>query len=416
MPLTDLEIKKAKPKEKPYNLPDGKGMYLKIMPTGGKLWRLAYRFSGKQKTLYLGEYPDLTLTEARKKQAEARELLAQGIDPAASKQETKHAAKIAASSTFESVALEWHKKQSFDWSTSHAENIKRRMENYVFPIIGNRSVKSLKTSDLLEPLRIVEERNHLDVAQRLRQYITSIMRYAVQTGRIDSNTAADLQGAIATRKHIHRPTLPLERLPELLRRIDEYKGMRVIQCALLFALLTGARSSEFRFARWKEFDLDIAVWTIPPEREAVDGVKHSHRGEKMKSPRIIYLARQAVELLRSIRPLTGNAEFVFEGVKRGTPISDGTPNKALRDMGFDTKAEQCLHGFRTLLVSSLNESGLWSIDAVERHVGHEERSETRAAYMHKAQFLKERQQMMQWWADHLDKLKAGAEIIQFKRA
>ena len=136
----------------------------------------------------------------------------------------------------------------------------------------------------------------------------------------------------------------------------------------------------------------------------------------MKSPRIIYLARQAVELLRSIRPLTGNAEFVFEGVKRGTPISDGTPNKALRDMGFDTKAEQCLHGFRTLLVSSLNESGLWSIDAVERHVGHEERSETRAAYMHKAQFLKERQQMMQWWADHLDKLKAGAEIIQFKRA
>ena len=290
------------------------------------------------------------------------------------------------------------------------------MVDNLFPIIGKRPIESLKTRDLLEPLRIVEERDHLDVAQRLRQYINSVMRYAVQTGRIESNPASDLQGAIATRKQTHRPALPLERLPELLRKIDDYTGMRVTQCALQFAMLTGARSSEFRFSRWTEFDLDRAIWTIPPEREAVEGVKHSHRGEKMRSPRIIYLARQTVELLRSIQPLTGSAEFVFEGFKRGVPISDATPNKALRDMGFSTKTDICLHGFRTMLVSSLNESGLWSVDAIERHVGHEERDETRAAYMHKAQFLKERQKMMQWWADHLEKLKAGAEVIQFKSA
>lgn len=416
MPLSDIAIKKATPADKPFKMTDGNGLYLLVQPTGGKLWRYDYRFDGKRKTLALGAYPDVSLASAREKHGSARKLLAEGTDPNAAKQETKHAAKIAAANTFEAVALEWHRKQSGEWSIDHAERVRKRMTDNLFPLLGKRPIESLKTRDLLQPLRTVEERGHLDVAQRLRQYTTCIMRYAVQTGRIESNPAADLQGAIATRKQTHRPALPLERLPELLHSIDEYSGMRTTQCALRFAILTGARSSEFRFARWSEFDLDRAIWTIPPEREAVEGVKHSQRGEKMKSSRIIYLAHQTVQLLRSIQPLTGNAEFVFEGFKRGTPLSENTPNKALRDLGYDTQSDICLHGFRTMLISSLNESGLWSVDAIERHVGHEERNEVRAAYMHKAQFLKERQKMMQWWADHLDKLKAGAEIIQFKTA
>jgi len=405
--LSDLVVRKTAPTDKPQKLTDGDGLYLLISTKGGKLWRYDYRFLDKRKTLSYGEYPEITLARAREKHAEARRLLAEGIDPSAAKKEARQAQLYAAANSFEAVALEWHSKQTSRWSDDHAGRIKQRLIDNLFPILGKRPIESLKTRDLLEPLRKTEERDALDLAKRLRQYITAIMRYAVQTGRIATNPGLDLQGAIATRKQTHRPALPLDQLPELLHRMDQFQGLRMTLFAMRFAILTGARSSEFRFARWSEFDLKRAIWTIPPGREAVEGVKHSHRGEKMSRERVIFLSKQTITLLQSMHALSAHAEFVFEGRNRGAPISENSVNKALRDLGYDTQKDICLHGFRTMMVSSLNESGLWSRDAIERHIGHDDTDQVRSAYNHKAQFLSERQRMLQWWADRLDELKEG---------
>ena len=407
MALTDPAIKSAKPKEKQYRLADSGGLCLLVHPNGSKYWQLRYRHpsTGKGKLLGLGIYPQVSLSLARDKAKVAKVELAQGADPSVSRKNTKLAKQIAAANTFESVAAEWHTKKQKEgkWSVSHAERIWRRLELNVLPLLGQRPVSELKTVELLYPLQVVEKTGCLTVTERLRQYITGIMRHAVQTGRIDTNPALDLQGGTATPKETHRPALPLERLPELKQRLNAYSGSFTGRHAMQFALLTGARSSEFRFARWSEFDLERAEWTIPAQREAIERVKYSGRGEKMGTPRLIPLARQAVELLRSLQALTGDKTFVFESQqRRGMPISENTPNEVLRKLGYDTKKEICLHGFRTMACSSLNESGLWNRDAIERHMGHQERDNVRAAYQHKAEYLQERKRMLQWWADFVD--------------
>lgn len=407
MALTDPAIKSAKPREKQYRMADGGGLCVLVHPNGSKYWQLRYRHpaTGKARLIGLGVYPALSLSVARTKAKAAKAELAQGADPSANRKNTKLAKQIASANTFEAVAVEWHtkKRKEGKWSASHAERIWRRLELNVLPLLGQRPVAELKTVELLYPLQVVEKTGCLTVTERLRQYITGIMRHAVQTGRIDTNPALDLQGGTATPKETHRPALPLERLPELRRRLNEYSGSFTGRHAMQFALLTGARSSEFRFARWAEFDLARAEWTIPAQREVVEGVKYSGRGEKMGTPRLIPLARQAVELLRALQVLTGDKTFVFESQqRRGMPISENTPNEVLRKLGYDTKAEICLHGFRTMACSSLNESGLWNRDAIERHLGHQERDNVRAAYQHKAEYLQERKRMLQWWADYID--------------
>ncbi|ECF3000916.1 integrase, partial [Salmonella enterica subsp. enterica serovar Stanleyville] len=232
---------------------------------------------------------------------------------------------------------------------------------------------------------------------------TAIMRYAVQESLIASNPANDLTGAIAPPPKNHYPALPLEKMPELLERLEGYSGRLLTRLAVQLNLLIFIRSSELRFARWTEIDLDGAMWTIPAEREPIPDVRYSERGAKMKTPHLVPLSKQAVTVLKQLKLLSGNSELLFPGDHDPRkPMSENTINKALRVMGYDTKVDVCGHGFRTMACSALIESGRWSKDAVERQMSHQERNNVRAAYIHKAEHLDERTQMMQWWSDYLD--------------
>ncbi|MBN3114975.1 integrase arm-type DNA-binding domain-containing protein [Pectobacterium brasiliense] len=366
MALTDIKVRSAKPEEKPYKLTDGNGMFLLVHTNGSKYWRLRYRSDGKEKTLALGVYPEVSLSEARQKRDEARKLISAGVDP----NEHKKAVKTQQQDdeqTFEVVARAWHADNK-KWSESHAERILKSLSDNIFPAIGSKHISDLKTRDLLTPIKSVERSGRLEVAKRLKQRVTAIMTYAVQNGLIDG-----------------------------------YKGREFTKWVINLSLLIFIRSSELRFARWPEIDFERALWTIPPEREPIPGVKFSERGSKMHTPHLVPLSRQALEILKKIREVSGHCELVFIGDHSPRkPVSEGTVNKALQTMGYDTKTEVCGHGFRTMACSSLIESGLWSRDAVERQMSHQERNGVRAAYIHKAEHLDERKLMLQWWADFLD--------------
>ena len=403
MPLTDRQIRNTPSVERSTKLSDEKGLFLLVNPNGSRYWRLKYRIAGKEKLLSLGVYPETSLSEARSKRDEARKLITQGIDPSEQRKSHKQVATSTPENSLEKIAREWHSKNAAKWSADHAARILQRLETDIFPEIGQRDVADLRTRDLLIPLRKVEERGALDLASRLRQHLQGILRYAVQIGLIETNPASDTTGALATRKAAHRPALPLEQIPELLKRIEQDNGRLLTKLALQFTLLTFVRSSEIRFMRWDELDNERAIWTIPASRVEIDGVKHSHRGAKMKEPHIVPLSRQALEILEKLRPLTGHLELIFAGDHdTHKPMSENTVNNALRRMGYDTKTEVCGHGFRAMACSALIESGLWSQDAIERQMSHKERNNVRAAYTHKAEFLAQRQQLVQWWADWLD--------------
>ncbi|EAZ9183929.1 tyrosine-type recombinase/integrase [Salmonella enterica subsp. enterica serovar Bareilly] len=401
MALTDIKVRTTKPSDKPFKLTDGQGMHLLINPNGSKYWRLQYRFGGKQKVLALGVYPMVSLGEARRKRDEAKKLVSDGIDPS----EKKKADKIEQSEalTFEAVARDWHTACKRKWSDSHSERVLKSLEDNLFSSIGQRKIAELKTKDLLDPVKTVAASGRLEVAARLQQRTTAIMRYAVQNGLIDYNPAQEMSGAIAVAKRTHRPALPFDRFSELLERIESFKGRKLTKLAVKLTLLIFIRSSELRFARWSEIDFVNAMWTIPGEREPLPGVKHSHRGSKMKTPHLVPLSRQALELLKAIREISGECDLVFIGDHDfRKPMSENTVNKALRSMGYDTTVEVCGHGFRAMACSALIESGKWSRDAVERQMSHQERNSVRAAYIHKAEHLDERRLMLQWWADYLD--------------
>ncbi|QXA72498.1 integrase arm-type DNA-binding domain-containing protein [Klebsiella aerogenes] len=401
MALTDRAIVHAKPCGKPYKLSDSHGLYLLVNPNGSKRWYIKYRFVNKEKKLALGPYPLLTLAQARRMREEAQLLLISGIDPSAHRKAERLA--ITPEHTFESVAREWV-TSNVNWSAEHKKRVLRYFELYVFPTNGHCDITKMKVKDLLVPIKEVEKAGKLDVASRLQQRTACVMRYAVQNGIIDHNPASDLTGAVSTPKVRHHPALDLNLIPDFLERIDDYKGRQLTQLAVKLALLLFIRSSELRFARWDEIDLHNAMWTIPAEREPIPGVKYSARGAKMHSPHLVPLSRQAIELLHEVqqhcRPGT---ELVFPGDHNyRKPMSENTINKALRVMGYDTQKDVCGHGFRTMACSALVESGLWSSDVVERQMSHQERKRVRAAYIHKAQHLEERREMMQWWADYLD--------------
>lgn len=401
MALTDIKVRSAKPQEKEYTLVDGDGMFLLVHPNGSKYWRFRFRFGGKQHLIAFGVYPETSLADARQKREEARRLVAAGIDPREHKRAVKEEqAKEAI--TFESVAREWHATNK-KWSEEHSRRVLKSLEDNLFPTIGKRSIEELKTRDLLAPIKVVEATGRLEVASRLQQRTTAIMRYAVQSGLIDYNPAQEMAGAVASSNRVHRPALELKRLSELLRRIDGYTGRPMTRLAVELTLLIFIRSSELRFARWSEIDFETSMWTIPAERETIEGVKHSQRGSKMRTPHLVPLSQQALAILKHVHKLSGDRDFVFIGDHdHRKPMSENTVNKALRVMGYDTKVEVCGHGFRTMACSSLIESGLWSRDAVERQMSHMERNSVRAAYIHKAEHLDERRLMLQWWADFLD--------------
>ncbi|MCA5933489.1 integrase arm-type DNA-binding domain-containing protein [Pectobacterium versatile] len=400
MALTDTKVRSAKPEAKEYSLVDGDGMFLLIHPNGSKYWRFRFRFGGKQHLMAFGVYPETSLADARQKREEARRLVAAGVDPREHKRAVKEeqAKEVI---TFESVARDWHASNQ-KWSESHSGRVLKSLEDNLFDAIGKRNIAELKTRDLLIPIKAVEMSGRLEVAARLQQRTTAIMRFAVQSGLIDYNPAQEIAGAVATAKRQHRAALELNRIPELLHRIDTYTGRPLTRLAVELTLLVFIRSSELRFARWSEVDFENAMWTIPGEREPLEGVKHSHRGSKMRTPHLVPLSRQALLILEKIKSMSGNRELIFVGDHDPRkPMSENTVNKALRVMGYNTKVEVCGHGFRTMACSSLIESGLWSKDAVERQMSHQERNSVRAAYIHKAEHLGERRLMLQWWADYL---------------
>ncbi len=401
MALTDIKVRSAKPQEKEYTLVDGDGMFLLIHPNGSKYWRFRFRFGGKQHLMAFGVYPETSLADARHKREEARRLVAAGVDPREHKRAVKEE-QTKETATFESVAREWHATNK-KWSEDHSRRVLKSLEDNLFSAIGKRSIEELKTRDLLAPIKLVEATGRFEAASRLQQRTTAIMRYAVQSGLINYNPAQEMAGAVASSNRVHRPALELKRLPELLHRIDGYTGRPLTRLAVELTLLIFIRSSELRFARWSEIDFETAMWTIPAEREAIEGVKYSQRGSKMRTPHLVPLSRQALAILQQVHKISGDRDFVFIGDHNPRkPMSENTVNKALRVMGYDTKVEVCGHGFRTMACSSLIESGLWARDAVERQMSHMERNSVRAAYIHKAEHLDERKLMLQWWADFLD--------------
>lgn len=400
MALTDAKISAAKQDEKPYKLADSGNMFLLVHPNGSRYWRLRYRFLGKEKTLALGVYPEVSLSEAREKRDAARKQITEGIDPCEQKRIKKSVPETA--QTFEAIARQWHSSNK-KWSESHSEKTLKSLETHVFPFIGSRDITALKTPDLLVPVKAAEAKEIYEIASRLQQRISAIMRFAAQSGIISYNPAVDMAGALTTVKRQHRPALALNRITELINRINSYKGQLMTRLATKLALLIFIRSSELCFARWSEIDFEKSMWTIPPERDPIPGVKHSHRGSKMRTPHLVPLSRQALEILQQIRAISGDHALVFTGDHNPwKPMSENTVNNALRLMGYDTKVDVCGHGFRAMACSSLIESGLWSKDAVERQMSHQERNGVRAAYIHKAEFLDERRLMLQWWADYLD--------------
>ncbi|MEQ1968921.1 integrase arm-type DNA-binding domain-containing protein [Xenorhabdus nematophila] len=402
MKLNARQIETAKPKDKSYKIADGGGLYLEVTSRGSKYWRMKYRrpTDKKEDRLAFGVYPAVSLADARTKRDEAKKLLAQGIDP---KDEQKGAqSESKGAFTFEHIARDWHASNK-RWSEDHSNRIMRSLEQYIFPHIGALDVRTLRTSHLLAPIKVVDADGKHDVAQRLQQRVTGIMRYAVQNDILEYSPANDMAGALATVKSNHHPALPHERLHEFLTRLSCYRGRLITRIAVELTLLTFVRSSEMRFARWEEVDLERAIWHIPATRKPIEGVKHSQRGMKMKTEHIVPLSCQAVSIIETLHGLSGDCEVMFPGDHNPKKVmSENTVNNAVRAMGYDTKTEVCGHGFRTMARGAMGESGLWSDDAIERQLSHIERNNVRAAYIHTSKHLDERRLMVQWWADYLD--------------
>ncbi|EDR0944260.1 DUF4102 domain-containing protein [Salmonella enterica subsp. arizonae] len=405
MALTDTAIRKIKPTDKSFKLTDSSGLYLLIKPNGSKLWYMKYRILGKEKKLAFGPYPDVSLFKARQLRDAARAKVREGVDPSADKKIARQKKKNG--HTYRQIAMNWHGKHK-RWSAHYANTIQRRLEMYVFPDIGDSLIDQITTEALLFTLRKVENRGFLEITARLKNYVTEIMRYAAKKQLVRSNPALDLDGEFTPPETSHYPALPLDKLPELLSRMDSYCGRVLTKYALKLSLLFFVRSSELRFARWSEIDWQQKLWIIPEEREQVENVRFSHRGTKMKTQHIVSLSDQAVAILKQIEALSGHLAFIFPGeYDQDKCMSDNTINKALRVMGYDTKKEICGHGFRAMACSALSESGLWSKEAIEKQMSHQERNSVRAAYIHMAEYLEERIAMMQWWADYIDANDSG---------
>ena len=402
MSLNDTKIRSLKPSAKPFKVSDSHGLYLLVNPGGSRLWYLKYRINGKESRICLGAYPDVSLAYARQQRDGIRKLLTQNINP--SQQRIAEKAARSPEKTFKHVALSWHKSNR-TWSENHASRLLASMNNHIFPVIGHLPVAELKPRHFIDLLKGIEQKGLLEVAARTRQHMCNIMRHAVHQGMIESNPASNLEGIIAAPVKRHYPALPLERLPELLSRIDGYhQGRELTRLAVSLTLHVFIRSSELRFARWTEISFTNKIWTIPATREPLPSVRYSSRGAKMRTPHIVPLSQQTIDILKQIREISGDQELLFPSIHNPSrPMSENTFNKALRLMEYNTKEDVCGHGFRAMACSALIESGLWSQDAVERQMSHQERNSVRAAYIHKAEHLEARKAMMQWWSDYLDR-------------
>ncbi len=399
MPLTDTQIKAIKPGEKAAKYFDAGGLYLEVAPSGGKWWRFKYRFDGKEKRISLGVYPDVGLKAAREKRDEVRKRIADGIDPGEHRKATKAARAEAVGNSFEAVSREWFAKQSPGWAPTHADKIVQRLEKDVLPWLGGRPIADITAPDLLATARRIEARGALDTAHRALQNCGQIFRYAVATGRAQRDPTGDLRGALPPKRggHFASITEPAE-VGALLRAIDGFRGTLIVQAALKLGPLVFVRPGELRKAEWSEFDFDKSEWNIPAERM------------KGRQAHMVPLSQQVVAILRDLQPLTGKRRHVFAGRDPQKPMSEAAVNAALRRMGYDTKTEITGHGFRAMARTILHEELGVDRDVIEHQLAHRVPDALGTAY-NRTKFLKERRAMMQRWADYLDKLKQGADVV-----
>ena len=386
MPLTDLEIRKAKPREKRYTLCDGKGLNLEIRPSGSKAWYLRYKESGKERTLVLGSYPAMSLADARSRRDELKDG-ASGLG-----------LRAHSLPTFQAVAREWLENQSGHWVPGHAANVRQMLEAWLFPTIGNRPLKEITAPELLAALRPIEDKGHIETARRTRQVFSLVARYGVAIGACDFDVSAALVGAL--KPHTVKPMAALTKTEDIWRLIQamrEYKGSLVVRTALWFSLYTLARPGEVRHAEWQEIDLEKAAWSIPAEKM------------KRRKPHIVPLCRQAVELLKELYPKTGRGTYVFPSArspKGKEPMSNNAIRTALRRMGF-TNEEMTAHGFRSLGSTRLNEMG-FRPDVIEAALAHTQ-SGVRGIY-NRAEYLEERRSMLQEFADWIAGMATPANL------
>ena len=401
MKLSDTAVRKAKPKTKPYKMGDGGGMYLEVMPSGSKYWRLKYRYCGKEKKLAFGVYPDVPLTLARERRDEARKLLARDIDPGKHRKAVKASNIERAGNSFEVIAREWFDsaKKAGKWVDSHSEKIIRRLERDIFPWLGGMPIADIEVPDMRNALERITKRGAFETAHRACSDCSRIFRYAMKDNRAKDNSASLISDEYPSPKKQHRAAITdPEIIGGLLRAIDDYQGQFVTKCALRLAPLVFVRPGELRKAEWTEIDLDKAEWNIPADRM------------KMREPHLVPLSTQAVEILRELSALTGDGCFVFPGARtNGRPMSDNAVLAALRRMGF-AKDEMSGHGFRAMARTILDEELQIRPDFIEHQLAHAVRDPNGRAYNRTAH-LAERRKMMQLWADYLDGLKTGAEVI-----
>jgi len=410
--LTDVSIRNSKPTDKTQRLFDGEGLYLLVKPNGARWWRFDYTIAGKRKTLSLGVYPAVGLKAARGKAEKAREVIAEGTDPSDTRKQEKviQAAKEEARmrralglpvvDSFEDIAREWFTKFSSKWAPSHADKIIRRLERDIFPWLGGVFIRDITVPQLLEVLQRVESRAAVETAHRALQNCGQIFRYAIATGRADRDISADLRGALPSPESTHHAAIiKPPAVGELLRAIDSYQGYFVTKCALRIAPYVFVRPGELRKAEWIEINFDRAEWSIPAERM------------KTRKPHLVPLASQVVEILRELYALTGTGRYVFPGARSaGRPMSDNAVLAALRRMGFG-KDEMTGHGFRAMARTILDEELKVRPDYIEHQLAHAVKDVDGRTY-NRTTHITERKQMMQAWADYLDGLRAGAEIIQ----
>jgi integrase len=395
-------------------LTDGSGLYLRLFVNGGSHgWRFDYSFNGRRNTLSLGTYPNTSLSLARKKTEDARKLVSAGTDPSTARKqargmlalrraaEQRTSAGLPPIDSFEAVAREWHAKNAPTWALSHSSKIIRRLEQDVFPWIGATPIDAIRPMQLLTLLKRVEERGAIETTHRVQQNCGQVFRYAVATGRAESDPSRDLRGALTPWKPQHYPTLTDAReVGRLLRDIEAYEGSFITKCAMKLSPLLFVRPGELRRAEWCEINLDAAEWRIPPAKM---------KGRVMH---VVPLAKRAVSILRELQPLTGRSRWVFPGARtNGEPMSENTVNAALRRLGYD-RTMITAHGFRGMASTLLHECG-WPSDVIERQLSHAEHNAVKAAYNH-AEHLPARRKMMQAWADHLDALRNGAKVISLR--
>jgi integrase len=401
MPLTNTAVRNAKPSSKPYKLTDGQGLYL-LINSAGKYWRFDYRFLGKRKTFAIGVYPDITLADARDRRGQARKLIANGNDPGAIKQAKKLADKLTVSNTFEAVAREWHEKQSAKWVPKNSARVLSLLVRDIVPYIGRTSISHVTARELLNAVQKIEKRGNIETAHRAMQICGQIFRYAIATGRAQADLSLVLKGALIRVKERHHPSITdPKKIRHLLLALESYDGAFVTQSALKLAPLLFVRPGELRHAEWSEVDFNSAEWRIAATKM------------KMKSVHLVPLSAQASALLHNLKPHTGHGRYVFPSVRTSKrPMSENTINAALRRLGYD-KNEMTGHGFRSMASTILHEQG-WPHEAIERQLAHAERNKVSAAYNY-SEHLPKRRQMMQAWADYLDGLKVGANVVSFRQ-